>query len=135
MASNIGENEQLHEPVLLEEVIERLRPGDEDNWLLVPADHPALEAAVVRQLVEARAAHPERSVVIPTFGGRRGHPALIAWRHVAGIRGLPADVGLNVYLRQRAEETHELAVASDTVLLDLDTPEDMERLRWRMRPV
>ena len=28
MASNIGENEQLHEPVLLAEVIERLRPGD-----------------------------------------------------------------------------------------------------------
>src|SRR5712692_10383123 len=32
---------------------DRFYPGDEDNWLLVPADHPTLDAAVVPQLLQA----------------------------------------------------------------------------------
>jgi molybdenum cofactor cytidylyltransferase len=111
---------------------ERFQPRDEDNWLLVPADHPTLDAAVVRQLLQTRAAHPEFSVVIPTFQGRRGHPALIGWRHVAGIRALPPNQGLNTYLRGQAAVTREMPVCSADILDDLDTPADYERLlnRW-----
>ncbi len=28
-------------------------PGEQDAWLLCPADHPALDAGVVRQLIQA----------------------------------------------------------------------------------
>lgn len=115
-------------------VEERWRPGPKDDWLLVPADHPALEAAVVREVLLARAAHPWASVIVPRFGRRRGHPALIAWKHVAGMRALPPGQGLNVYLRQQAAETLELPVASASVLVDLDTPEDYERLRREWPP-
>jgi molybdenum cofactor cytidylyltransferase len=108
---------------------QRFHPQSEDSWLLVPGDHPTLDAAIVRQLVEARAANPRHSIVIPTFEGRRGHPALIDWKHVAGMRALRDGVGLNVYLRQQEAETLEWAVTSADVLCDLDTPEDYERLR------
>jgi molybdenum cofactor cytidylyltransferase len=109
----------------------RLQPHDEDNWLLVPADHPTLDAAVVQQLLQARAAHPEFSIIIPKFQGQRGHPALIGWRHVAGIRALPANHGLNTYLRGQATVTLEVPVSSADVLEDLDTPADYERLQHR----
>jgi molybdenum cofactor cytidylyltransferase len=104
-------------------------PHDDDSWLLVPADHPTLDAAVIRQLLDARQEHPETSIVIPTHQGKRGHPAVIAWKHVAGIRALPPRRGLNAYLREHAGDTLELPVASPHVLCDLDTPEDYERLR------
>jgi molybdenum cofactor cytidylyltransferase len=112
-----------------------LRPRDEDHWLLVPADHPTLDTSVVRQLLQARAAHPEFSIVIPTFQGRRGHPALIGWRHVAGIRALPPHQGLNAYLRGQAAVTVEVPVSSADILDDLDTPADYERLLhgWERR--
>jgi molybdenum cofactor cytidylyltransferase len=112
---------------------ERFHPGPEDAWLLTPADHPALDATVVRQLGQARAAHPDRSIFIPAFAGRRGHPTLIGWKHVAGIRAHPAGQGLNTYLRRHAAETLEVPVTSAGVLCDLDTPEDYERLcrRWQ----
>ena len=110
---------------------ERFHPGPDDGWLLVPADHPALDAEVVRQLRRARAAHPDRSIFVPTFAGRRGHPALIAWGHVADIRAHPPGLGLNTYLRRCADQTVEVAVDSAGVLCDLDTPEDYERLRQR----
>jgi CTP:molybdopterin cytidylyltransferase MocA len=108
---------------------EKFNPRPEDDWLLAPGDHPTLESGVVRQLLQVRAAHPGASIFIPTFGGRRGHPALIAWRHVAGIRSLPSGQGLNAYLRRPAAETVELPVATASVLCDLDTPEDYERLQ------
>jgi len=108
---------------------ERFQPDADDAWLLAPADHPTLGAAVVRQLLQARADHPGWSIFIPTFGGRRGHPALIGWRHVAGVRSLPAGEGLNTYLRRQAGETREVPVDSPHVLCDLDTPEDYKRLR------
>jgi len=112
---------------------ERFHPRADDCWLLVPADQARLEAAVVRQLVEARGTPGGASVIIPTYGGRRGHPVLLDWKHVAGIRAWPAGLGLDTYLRGRAAETLELAVADAGILFDLDTPEDYERLR-RDRP-
>ena len=110
---------------------ETFRPGPDDAWLLAPADHPTLGADVVRQLLQARAEHPGRSVFVPTWEGRHGHPALIAWKHVAGIRARPAGQGLNTYLRQCAAEVQEIPAAGADVLCDLDTPADYERLRRR----
>jgi molybdenum cofactor cytidylyltransferase len=103
-------------------------PNPDDSWLLAPADHPTLDAAIVHQLLEFRAAHLRTSILVPTYHGRRGHPVLIAWRHVAGIRTLAPGQGLNVYLRQQSAETLEVPVESPSVLCDLDTPEDYERV-------
>jgi molybdenum cofactor cytidylyltransferase len=107
----------------------KCRPGDDDSWLLVPADHPTLDAEVIRRLIDARRRHPEAGILIPTFEGKRGHPAVIAWKHVAGIRVLPAGLGLNTYLRLYMAETLALPVTLPNILCDLDTPEDYERLR------
>jgi molybdenum cofactor cytidylyltransferase len=108
---------------------EHYRPRAEDSWLLVPADHPTLEADSVRRLLRARDLHPTCSIWIPTFGGQRGHPALMAWRHTAGLEALAPGQGINVYLREHADETAEVSVGSATILCDLDLPEDYEQLR------
>ena len=84
---------------------------------------------MVRELCVAYARQPGQTILVPTHLGRRGHPTLIEWRHVAGIRVMPPGEGLNAYLRAHAEETLELPVMSAGVLSDLDTPEDYERLR------
>jgi CTP:molybdopterin cytidylyltransferase MocA len=108
---------------------ERHCPQPDDAWLLAPADHPALDAGAVRALVAARADEPAQSIFIPVHTGRRGHPALIAWRHVAGLRAFPTGEGIDAYLRSHAGEMLEVPVANDGVLCDLDSPEDYERLR------
>jgi molybdenum cofactor cytidylyltransferase len=110
---------------------ERFHPRPDDGWLLVPADHPTLDPLVIRALIRERALAPDHSIIVPTHAGRRGHPTLIDWKHVAGMRTLPAGSGLNVYLRQHAGETREVPVDSPDVLCDLDTPDDYERLRRR----
>ncbi len=108
---------------------ERFRPRPDDAWLLVPADHPALAPTTVRQLEQARLAQPARSIFVPTFRGRQGHPLLLAWRHVEGIRAHPAGQGLNSYVRDHEAQVMAVSVESEAILWDLDTPEDYERLR------
>jgi CTP:molybdopterin cytidylyltransferase MocA len=107
---------------------EHWRPRDEDYWLLVPADHPTLAGDVVRRLAVAQEGNPAHSIFVPTHGDKRGHPTLLAWKHVAGILAHPAGEGLNAYIRGRAAETLEVPVDDAAVLWDLDTPADYERL-------
>ncbi|MBO0697952.1 MAG: nucleotidyltransferase family protein, partial [Zavarzinella sp.] len=104
---------------------EQYRPRPDDFWLLAPADHPMLNPAVVRQLLETGTG--DRSIVVPVHGGRRGHPTLIGWRHVAGIRSLRPGVGINAYILDH--NVFEVPVTDPSVLADLDTPEDWARIR------
>ncbi len=111
---------------------EQFHPSPEDAWLLVPADHPMLHAEVVRRLSESRQLHPQRSIFVPVFEGRRGHPTLFAWEHGAAIFAHPAGQGLNAYVRAQTAQVLEVPVSDPDILCDLDTPEDYERLRRRL---
>lgn len=106
----------------------QFHPSPSDDWLLIPADHPTLSPQIIQQLRQARASQQERSVFVPVWNGKRGHPTLIRWSHVAGIRALPANQGINAYLRQQETAVLEVPATSADVLLDLDTPEDYQRL-------
>lgn len=101
--------------------------------LLAPADSPRLEAAMVGRLIDAWRGRPE-SIFIPTFAGRRGHPIVLPWRIATSIVDLPGGVGVNALISQHATEVQEIPCADDAVLVDLDTPDDLDRIRW-MRSV
>jgi molybdenum cofactor cytidylyltransferase len=118
----------------LQWVEEQCRPAKEDGWLLLPADHPCVEAPLVRMLLLAQKQQRDKSIVVPTFEGKRGHPVWIRWEHVAAIRSAPAGEGINAFLRRQARVTLEVAVANASILWDLDTPEDYERLRKALGP-
>lgn len=100
-------------------------PAPDDGWLLLPADHPTVRPDVVRSVLEAGELH---SIVVPTHEGKRGHPTWFRWSHVQELKLLPADVGLNAFIRTHANETHQLPWATDEILRDLDTPEDYVRI-------
>lgn len=110
---------------------DRFHPRPDDAWLLVPADHPTLAPSVIRELERARQSNPARSIFVPTFHDRRGHPLAMTWRHVSGIFAHTAGEGLNTYVRKHSADVVEVPVGSETVLWDLDTPEDYERLRLK----
>ncbi|HZZ82878.1 MAG TPA: nucleotidyltransferase family protein [Gemmataceae bacterium] len=106
-------------------IAERFRPRDDDGWLLLPADHPTVRSEVVRAVLSAA---DEGMIVVPTNGGRRGHPTWFGWPHVGGLAAFPPDVGLNAYIRAHAEQTREVPWPDAEILRDLDTPEDYQAL-------
>lgn len=107
----------------------RLPPAPE-AVLIVPADSPRLGAATVAALVAAWRERPER-IFVPTFQGRRGHPLVLPHRLAVEIPGLPRDVGVNHLLESHADMVERLPVDADSVLTDLDSPEDLRGLRER----
>jgi molybdenum cofactor cytidylyltransferase len=111
----------------LEFLEERFVPAADDGWLLIPADHPVLEPAVLDQLLR-RWSRGDCRILVPTFAGRRGHPTLFRWELAAQVEQLPADQGLNRLVREHAAEVVELPVEQSSILLDLDTPEDYAAL-------
>ena len=107
---------------------DRFHPRGEDGWLLLPADHPTVKPEIVRAILKAASEPTEQTIVVPSHQGRRGHPTWLHWSHVEAIRALPAEAGLNAFIRSHVEATRELPWPSDEILRDLDTPEDYQSL-------
>jgi molybdenum cofactor cytidylyltransferase len=119
----------------LQAAARRWRPAADDGWLLIPADHPVIDAEVVRQLVDEWAVcGSETDVLVPVCKGRRGHPTVFAWRTRERIGCLPKDRGLNWLLRLEDIRVRELPTDRPGVLTDLDTPADYQRLTGQMLP-
>ena len=107
----------------LRAICQRFSPADDDGWLLIPADHPLLEKEVLDGLL-TRWSQGDCEALLPTLGERRGHPTLLRWSLAARIDKLPKDVGVNALLRSSPDLVTEFPTDRESVLADLDTPED-----------
>ncbi len=92
--------------------------------LVWPVDHPRVVAGTVQAIVEAAA---ENKIVVPRHRGRSGHPAFFGAAFLAELAGAELPGGARDLLDRHPEAT--VAVEADeTVLDDIDTPEDLARI-------
>ncbi len=93
--------------------------------LVALADHPLVRPSTIRSLLETHARHPHR-IIIPTFGGRRGHPVLFPGKILGEIFALPT---LKEVVHRNPERVLPVCECSDPgIILDMDTPEDYIRI-------
>ena len=102
--------------------------ASDEGWVLVPADHPTLNPTILRELISAWSAGPDR-IVVPVFEGQRGHPTIFPRCMEKDVLALPLHQGLNQLLRSDPARVLEVEVTDPHILDDLDTPEDLLRLR------
>lgn len=114
----------------LEQIAEQHSPQPDDGWLLIPADHPLLEPAILEELIR-RWQETTAPILVPRHGNRRGHPTFFRWSLAQEIAAIPPDQGLNWLLHQHAGDVLEVPMDDPAVVTDLDTPEDYARLRER----
>lgn len=115
----------------LESLRTRHDPGSADGWALIPADHPILDSMVVEQLI-AEWRRSGSDVLVPVYQGRKGHPTIFRWSLAERVSQIPRDCGLNWLLAMEDVSVDRCTVESDSILLDVDTPEDFERLVKRL---
>jgi len=108
-------------------------PAEARGFFLLPVDIPAVRPDTVRRLAAARAAEPTAAAHIPTHGGRRGHPPLIAARLVPEILGDEPPEGLRTILGGHADQLRMVETEDPGVLLDLDRPEDLAGVEALLR--
>ena len=102
--------------------------GEAVAALVVLADQPMVPAAAVERLFEARR-RSGRPVILPLYRFRRGHPVLLdrrLWPRL--IAGLEGDQGARNLFLSRPEWVEEVFFGEDAPQ-DIDTPEDLARLR------
>lgn len=95
--------------------------------LVALVDQPQIDVAIIDRVI-AEFEQQRASIVIPTYGGRNGHPVLIDLRLRDELLTFDDAQGLRQVIHAHAEEVARIEVASDAVLLDFDYPEDYRRL-------
>lgn len=104
---------------------------DVGSFFVHPVDIPLVRPHTPAMLMDAFDRHPA-PVVYPVFDGRRGHPPLIHGRLRSAICAHDGSGGLRTLLGQFDATALAVNMADEGVLLDLDTPEDFQRLAARM---
>jgi molybdenum cofactor cytidylyltransferase len=98
-----------------------------DAVLLALVDQPQISASIVKAVIDSFRGG-KAGIVIPVFGGKRGHPIVLDLpRYRVEIEGLTGEEGLKPVVRGHIEDTLELLIEDERILRDLDTPEDYER--------
>ena len=99
----------------------------QDAVLFALGDQPHIESQVVREVMDAYRSG-EAGMVIPRYGGKKGHPIIInLQRYRAAILRLPAHVGLNALMQEYADDVRFIEVSTEDIIRDIDVPEDYSR--------
>jgi molybdenum cofactor cytidylyltransferase len=99
---------------------------DADGWIIALGDMPMLDPATVRSLLARLDAGA--SIVVPTCGGRRGHPVGFSAKHGPALQKLAGDEGARRILFEHRDEVVEVPVDDAGIHADVDTRADAERL-------
>jgi len=99
---------------------------DSAGAFLFLVDHPLTDRVTIEAMIMQLA--PNR-IVLPTFEGRRGHPVLFSSEILEEILALPSSQGANIVVRKNSERIVEVPVNAPGILVDVDTPEQFEKLR------
>jgi molybdenum cofactor cytidylyltransferase len=91
-------------------------------------DQPQVRVGVVRRICAAFV-ETGAPLIIPSFENRRGHPWLLARPLWEEFLVLPATTTPRDFLQAHANEISYLGVEDDSILRDVDTPEEYGRQR------
>jgi len=100
-------------------------PAGSAAFLLFPVDFPLVTGADVGSLL-ARRRESGRRIVLPSHGGRRGHPALFDCSLVPAFLALGPDDPLHRVAREHEAEIDHVSSPHPWVVTDMDTPGDYE---------
>lgn len=110
-------------------VAARALPAGTEAVVVGLADMPDVASSTIRTLVAAWRPLGPAAIVAPTFEGRRGHPVVFGAGHIPELQALHGDIGARPILEAHAADVRLVAVEDPGVLLDLDTPADVESHR------
>jgi molybdenum cofactor cytidylyltransferase len=93
-----------------------------DGVLLCLVDHPLISSALVNELVESfyRAG---KSIVLPTFHGKRGHPVIFSAKLFCELLAAPEETGARAVVWNHASDVCEVPTTEEGITLNLNDPE------------
>lgn len=98
------------------------QPSSKDRCFIAPADLPTLTS----KLIDRLAAEPSEGagIVVPKFGSRVGHPALMSWPVTSQVFSLSDDEGVDRIVER--ESKRFVAFPAADAVGDVDTPDEYD---------
>ncbi len=90
-------------------------------------DQPRLSPNIINTVIATFLKSP-RLIAVPVLDGKRGHPLVFDGRYRDEVLSMFDKVGLRGLLAAHPEEVCEVEVDSKTILEDVDTEEDFQKL-------
>jgi molybdenum cofactor cytidylyltransferase len=110
----------------------RALPPNSDGALVLLGDMPEVEGSDLEALMAAFAAKGRLAICVPVNCGRRGNPVLWGAAYFAEMMRISGDVGAKQLIAQHHERVTEVAVGSNGIFADVDTPSDLARLKTKL---
>lgn len=107
-------------------------PKETTAAMILLADQPGITSAAISRMIGASRLHKER-IVIPTIRGRRTTPVLFPARLFPELLSVTGDVGGRDVISRYPEMTVQVELADVYDDSDVDTPEDLEKMRRTVR--
>jgi molybdenum cofactor cytidylyltransferase len=103
-----------------------------DVLMVALGDQPLLTTANLRGLINGFCEMGKgKSILIPTWQGRRGNPVLFAARHIPDIATGLLHRGCRDFIDTNPEMVARIEMDDDAFVLDCDTPADYAAMRAR----
>jgi len=103
----------------------RALPNGAKAALIFLGDQPQIPSRVTDLVITAWI-QSKKGIIMPTFSGRRGHPALIETRYKTEIERLDPEKGLRTLSEKFKEDVFEVECSIPEILRDIDTPEEYQ---------
>ena len=104
-------------------------PADADGVLIALGDMPRIKPQQLDRLIAAFNPLEGRAICVPTAHGKRGNPVLFARRFFAEMSRLKGDTGARQLIGQHHDVVAEVEVDDEGVLVDIDSPDKLLKLR------
>lgn len=101
-------------------------------FFLLPVDIPLIRRETIELLNESYR-NTAKGILYPAFKGMRGHPPLISNAYRDRILSWNGNGGLGALLMKFDSDSETVETGDDGILLDMDTPEDYERLQYLLQ--
>ena len=98
-------------------------PPEAAGAVVCLGDMPRVSSALIDALIAAFDPVEGRSIVVPTWHGKRGNPVLWGRAYFAEMQNVAGDVGARHLIGEHAGAVVEVEAESDGTLIDIDTPE------------
>ena len=103
-----------------------------EAFFIVLGDQPGISSPIYNRLIrEFRRVYPSKKILLPTYQGKRGHPALFSVDYRAEGSALKGDVGFRQIILDHPNDLLSIEMGASAVLEDIDTPEDYQNLLKR----
>jgi molybdenum cofactor cytidylyltransferase len=99
-----------------------------EGYLIGLGDQPLITTDIIDYIIASFSKeHP--GIAICTHQGKRGHPVIFARKFRRDLCALKKDIGGRVIIEQYPAEIKYVDAGSETIFVDIDTPEDYQKFQ------